>query len=72
MDPELSQRITIEVGKCGGQPCIRGYRLRVIDILELLVAGADVDEILNDILSWSVRISWPPSSFAIRPRSEIC
>jgi uncharacterized protein (DUF433 family) len=29
-------RITIEPGKCGGRPCIRGYRLRVKDVLELL------------------------------------
>jgi uncharacterized protein (DUF433 family) len=29
-------RITVEEGKCGGRPCIRGYRLRVTDILELL------------------------------------
>ncbi|QQS54711.1 MAG: DUF433 domain-containing protein [Candidatus Competibacteraceae bacterium] len=28
-------RITIEPGKCGGQPCIRGKRIRVTDILEL-------------------------------------
>jgi uncharacterized protein (DUF433 family) len=41
-------RITVEEGKCGGRPCIRGYRLRVTDILELLSAGASVDEILAD------------------------
>jgi uncharacterized protein (DUF433 family) len=41
-------RITIEPGKCGGRPCIRGKRLRVKDILELLAAGADNAEILRD------------------------
>jgi uncharacterized protein (DUF433 family) len=41
-------RITIEPGKCGGQPCIRGKRIRVTDILELLSAGASIDEILED------------------------
>jgi uncharacterized protein (DUF433 family) len=41
-------RITIEEGKCGGRPCIRGYRLRVSDVLELLGAGASVDEVLSD------------------------
>ena len=41
-------RITVEDGKCGGRPCIRGYRLRVTDILDLLSAGASVDEILAD------------------------
>jgi uncharacterized protein (DUF433 family) len=41
-------RITIEPGKCGGQPCIRGKRIRVTDILELLSAGATIEEILED------------------------
>ena len=41
-------RITVEEGKCGGRPCIRGYRLRVSDVLELLANGAAVEEILND------------------------
>lgn len=41
-------RITIEPGKCGGRPCIRGYRLRVKDVLELLAHGASWDEILED------------------------
>jgi uncharacterized protein (DUF433 family) len=36
----LLDRITIEPGKCGGRPCIRGTRLRVVDVLELLAAGA--------------------------------
>ena len=42
------RRISIEEGKCGGRPCIRGYRIRVTDILELLSAGASIDEILSD------------------------
>jgi uncharacterized protein (DUF433 family) len=41
-------RITIEPGKCGGRPCIRGYRLRVKDVLELLAHGASWEEILQD------------------------
>lgn len=41
-------RITIETGKCGGSPCIRGMRIRVSDILELLAAGAPYEEILAD------------------------
>lgn len=38
----------MEQGKCGGRPCIRGQRIRVTDILELLGAGASVEEILAD------------------------
>lgn len=45
---ELLERITVEPGKCGGRPCIRGTRLRVADVLELLAAGASQEEILAD------------------------
>lgn len=41
-------RITIDPNKCGGRPCIRGLRIRVKDILDLLAAGASRDEILAD------------------------
>jgi len=42
------KRITVEEGKCGGRPCIRGFRIRVTDILELLAGGASIEEILSD------------------------
>ncbi|MCH7227997.1 DUF433 domain-containing protein [Haloferula sp. A504] len=45
---ELLQRITVEEGKCGGRPCIRGYRMRVSDLLSLLAHGATHEEILED------------------------
>lgn len=48
MNLERLKRITVEEGKCGGRPCIRGQRLRVSDVLELLGAGASFDEILKD------------------------
>jgi uncharacterized protein (DUF433 family) len=48
MSPERLKRITVEEGKCGGRPCIRGQRLRVTDILELLANGANTDEILTE------------------------
>jgi uncharacterized protein (DUF433 family) len=41
-------RITVDDGKCGGRPCIRGQRIRVTDILELFANGASFDEILAD------------------------
>lgn len=43
-----THRITAEPGKCGGRPCIRGLRIRVRDVLDLLAAGADREEILED------------------------
>jgi uncharacterized protein (DUF433 family) len=48
MKTELLKRITIEPGKCGGRPCIRGMRIRVMDVLQLLSAGASCEEILTD------------------------
>ena len=48
MNSDRLKRITVEEGKCGGRPCIRGLRIRVSDILDLLAAGASVQEILSD------------------------
>ena len=48
MKPQFLDRITVEEGKCGGRPCIRGKRIRVTDLLELLGAGASFEEILED------------------------
>ncbi len=48
MNTQRLKRITIEAGKCGGRPCIRGLRIRVSDILDLLAAGAPQEEILRD------------------------
>jgi len=48
MKTERLNRITVEAGKCGGRPCIRGQRMRVTDVLELLAAGASFEEIIRD------------------------
>ena len=48
MNTDLFRRITIEADKCGGRPCIRGKRIRVVDVLQLLSAGATFEEILAD------------------------
>jgi len=48
MNSELLRRITLDPDKCGGRPCIRGKRIRVVDILQLLSAGASLEEILAD------------------------
>jgi len=42
------ERITTDPEVCGGRPCIRGLRIRVRDILELLASGATQEEILED------------------------
>ena len=47
---KLLERITVEPGKCGGRPCLRGLRIRVTDILGMLAEGVAHEEILRDFL----------------------
>jgi uncharacterized protein (DUF433 family) len=42
------KRITLNPNQCGGRPCIRGIRIRVVDVLSLLAAGESAEEILNE------------------------
>ena len=42
----LLDRITVEEGQCGGRPCIRGMRIRVVDVLEMLAGGDTPESIL--------------------------
>ncbi|MGH9892894.1 MAG: DUF433 domain-containing protein [bacterium] len=48
MSQALLERITVNPNQCGGRPCIRGMRIRVIDILDLLAAGESREQILKD------------------------
>ena len=41
-------RITLDVGKRGGRPCIRGLRITVYDVLSMLSSGMSTAEILED------------------------
>jgi uncharacterized protein (DUF433 family) len=41
------QRITFNPNQCGGRPCIRGMRIRVKDVLDMLASGATETEILE-------------------------
>lgn len=47
--PQLTNRITINPEQCGGRPCIRGMRIRVTDVLELMAAGLSPAEILQEL-----------------------
>ncbi|MBV5305052.1 MAG: DUF433 domain-containing protein [Chlorobium sp.] len=46
---DWQKRITINPDQCGGRPCIRGLRIRVIDILDLMAAGLTSDEIIEEL-----------------------
>jgi uncharacterized protein (DUF433 family) len=45
----ISERITVNPEQCGGRPCIRGMRIRVIDILDLLASGLSFTEVLQEL-----------------------
>jgi uncharacterized protein (DUF433 family) len=47
-DQSTIDRITVNTEVCGGRPTIRGMRIRVQDVLDLLAAGASRQEILDD------------------------
>lgn len=42
------ERITIEPGKRGGRPCVRGMRISVYDVLDWLASGMSEEEIIAD------------------------
>ncbi|MBM2816070.1 MAG: hypothetical protein HW421_2832 [Ignavibacteria bacterium] len=45
----FSNKITVNPQQCGGQPCIRGMRIRVVDILDLLGSGLNQVQILAEL-----------------------
>ena len=46
---ELTNRITVDSEQCGGRPCIRGMRIRVSDVLDLLANGLSPQEIVEEM-----------------------
>ena len=49
MTKELRERITINPRQCGGRPCIRGMRIRVSDVLDLLASGLSPKQVLEEL-----------------------
>ncbi len=45
----LADRITVNPEQCGGRPCIRGMRIRVTDVLDLLGAGLTPADVLKEL-----------------------
>jgi uncharacterized protein (DUF433 family) len=45
----ITERITLNPEQCVGRPCIRGMRIRVIDVLELLAAGLSTEQVLEEL-----------------------
>ena len=45
----LMERITTNPEQCGGRPCIRGMRIRAIEVLDLFAAGLSASQILEEM-----------------------
>ena len=45
----LVERITVNPRQCGGRPCIRGMRIRVTDVLDLLASGLSREQVLEEL-----------------------
>jgi uncharacterized protein (DUF433 family) len=45
----VMDRITVNPRQCGGRPCIRGMRIRVTDVLDLLAAGLTREQVLEEL-----------------------
>ena len=45
----LGDRITIDPEQCGGRPCVRGMRIRVSDVIDLLANGLSPEQIIDEL-----------------------
>ncbi|MEZ6122022.1 MAG: DUF433 domain-containing protein [Planctomycetaceae bacterium] len=45
----IDARITVDPRQCGGRPCVRGMRVRVSDVLDLLASGLTSEEIIVEL-----------------------
>jgi len=45
----LAERITVDTEQCGGRPCIRGLRIRLSDVLDLLASGLTPKQIVEEL-----------------------
>jgi uncharacterized protein (DUF433 family) len=46
---DVADRITVNPRQCGGRPCVRGMRIRVMDVLDLLASGLTQQEVLAEL-----------------------
>ncbi|MDO8755300.1 MAG: DUF433 domain-containing protein [Anaerolineales bacterium] len=66
MTTNLNERITVNPNQCGGRPCIRGMRIRVIDVLELQAAGLAPADILEELPDLTIEDIQAVARYAIR------
>ena len=56
---KLAERITVDPEQCGGRPCIRGMRIHVTDVLDLLANGLTAAQVLEELPDSNWRIFTP-------------
>ena len=59
-------RITVDPGQCGGRPCIRGMRIRVSDVLDLLANGLSAEGVVDEMPDLEVEDVYAALRFASR------
>ncbi len=62
----LDERITVNPNQCGGRPCIRGMRIRVIDVLELQANGLTSAQILEELPDLEMEDLQAVARYAVR------
>jgi uncharacterized protein (DUF433 family) len=45
----VADRITVDAEQCGGRPCVRGMRIRVSDVLDLLANGLSAEQVVEEL-----------------------
>jgi uncharacterized protein (DUF433 family) len=60
----LADRITVDPEQCGGRPCIRGLRIRVSDVLDLLANGLTPEQVVEDLPDLDLEDVWASLRFA--------
>ena len=66
----LADRITVDPAQCGGRPCVRGLRIRVTDVLDLLASGLTPEAIVEELPDLQLEDVSACLRFASRPLSH--
>ena len=54
----LAERITVNPDQCGGRPCVRGLRIRVTDVLDLLASRLSPEQVLDELRDRESDLAW--------------
>lgn len=45
----VAERVTVDPEQCGGRPCVRGLRIRVTEVLDLLASGSSPEQVVEEL-----------------------